>query len=142
MADLLSTPEPPSGPDTSGDITLGILTEEFAQSLCGRHYYEPPEGMGVASNSYAGITRSNPFVERKMSITLEDLSNMMDKLPKFPKTPPYYRAHPETYRSLLWQCRVGVEHVESLKFSHVTIVEDPTVPVGAFLPPEGWGKDE
>lgn len=92
--------------------------------------------------TYGGATRNNPFVERKISITLESLSDMMEKLPKFPKMPPYYRAHPETYRSILWQCRVEVEHVESLKFSHVTIVEDPTIPVGAFLPPEGWGKDE
>lgn len=94
--------------------------------------------------TYGGVTRSaNPEAANwKFSagdptvLTLKKLTTMLEALPKMPKFPPYYRAHPITM-SAMSAYLPRYEDIPAI-FNSVEIREDPTVPIGEFLPPEGW----
>lgn len=69
-------------------------------------------------------------------LTLAKLQQAMDSLPNLPKLPPYYRAHPITISNLMAATSQADGKIPLL--SGVEVREDTSVPLGEFLPPEGW----
>lgn len=83
------------------------------------------------------------------NITLEKLQEAFEKVKHLQPNkafPPYYRAHPATYRNLTaYLCNRPKRPdwwPDWINFSGVQIVPDPKVPLGEFWPPEGWRSDE
>lgn len=83
-----------------------------------------------------GINSTPNFNPTGSNLTLVKLQESMDSLPKFPKLPPYYRAHPITISNMIATLPPADGPIPA--FSGVQIREDVSVPLSEFLPPEGW----